>query len=63
MKRSIRRVPAAAVLLAGSLVATPLATADPAPNWSGMYKVTLLVNGVSLVKTIEVLEDRWMEER
>ncbi len=29
----------------------------------GVYKVTLLVNGVSLVKTIEVLEDRWMEER
>ena len=29
----------------------------------GMYKVTLLVNGLSLVKTVEVLEDRWMEER
>ena len=29
----------------------------------GVYKVTLLVNGQSYVKTLEVLEDRWMEER
>ena len=29
----------------------------------GSYKVTLLVNGVTLTKTVQVLEDRWMEER
>ncbi len=29
----------------------------------GTYKVTLTVNGVTLTKTVEVLEDRWMEER
>jgi photosystem II stability/assembly factor-like uncharacterized protein len=29
----------------------------------GTYKVTLVVNGITLSKTVEVLEDRWMEER
>ena len=29
----------------------------------GTYKVTLVVNGITLTKTVEVLEDRWMEER
>ena len=29
----------------------------------GSYKVTVQVNGVTLTKTVQVLEDRWMEER
>jgi hypothetical protein len=29
----------------------------------GMYKVTLTVGSTTLTKTVEVLEDRWMEER
>jgi hypothetical protein len=29
----------------------------------GVYKVTLTVGGTTLTKTVEVLEDRWMEER
>ncbi|NUQ13012.1 MAG: cyclase, partial [Gemmatimonadaceae bacterium] len=29
----------------------------------GMYRVTLTVGSTTLTKTIEVLEDRWMEER
>ena len=29
----------------------------------GTYKVTLTVGGQTLTKTVEVLEDRWMEER
>ena len=30
---------------------------------AGTYKVTLQVNGLTLTKTVQVLEDRWMEER
>jgi hypothetical protein len=29
----------------------------------GMYKVTVTVGSTTLTKTVEVLEDRWMEER
>ena len=29
----------------------------------GMYNVTLQVGGVTMAKTVQVLEDRWMEER
>jgi len=29
----------------------------------GMYKVTLTVGSMTLTKTLEVMEDRWMEER
>jgi hypothetical protein len=29
----------------------------------GMYKVTLTIGSTTLTKTVEVLEDRWMEER
>ncbi len=36
----MRLVPAAATLVAGSVVGVPMATADPAPNWSGNYRVT-----------------------
>lgn len=35
----------------------------PAAVAPGTYKVTLVVNGITLSKTVEVLEDRWMEER
>ena len=29
----------------------------------GTYKVTVTIGGTTLTKTVEVLEDRWMEER
>ena len=36
----IRRLTAAACAAAGSLVFIPAATAEPAPNWSGWYRIT-----------------------
>jgi hypothetical protein len=35
----------------------------PAAVAPGMYKVTLQVGSLTLSKTVEVLEDRWIEER
>jgi hypothetical protein len=29
----------------------------------GVYRVTLTVGGQTITKMVEVLEDRWMEER
>ena len=38
--RTGSRTALAAVLTAGAMVFAPIASADPAPNWNGWYKIT-----------------------